>query len=90
MLDSSYSIDDAEWDHFSRFHRKLVQNFPIAEGGMEVGVMQFASKTAEVVSISGDKATIKQATKDNMTRKRRWAPERCLWTPRPPGNLASY
>lgn len=66
MLDSSASIDDREWQHFMRFHNKVLDDFPIAEGGMHVGIAQFASKTASVSKLTGDKAKLLQANKDDM------------------------
>jgi hypothetical protein len=66
MLDSSNSIDDREWQHFMTFHDKLLNEFPIAEGGMHVGIEQFASRTALVSPLTGVKTDLLQANKDNM------------------------
>jgi len=64
-LDSSASITSGQWAQFQEFIGKLVSDFPIAEDGMHLGAVQFASVAHKYLELTGNKTTA-LASKSNM------------------------
>ena len=64
-LDSSASITPGQWLQFQEFIDRLVNDLPIAQHGMHLGALQFASIAHKYSDLTGNK-TKSLADKSNM------------------------